>query len=296
MTIENLKKHVNFLTEVQPPRNYQNIQSLNKIAEYIHSSLSEYLPDHPYFQEFVVQGEVYKNVIGLLPGETNKRIIIGAHYDVHGSFPGADDNASAVAGLLETARLLKEKLGDKKPKYTVEFVTYSLEEQPHRGINLSINRRDGMGSYVHAKSLRDNNIPVNYMVSYEMIGYFSSLPSSQRFPAHPYFQQFNTIGDFIAIAGFSSQKAFVNQFFHQYSSKCKLRTECIAETFTDPIAGRSDHRNYYETFGYNALMITDTAEYRNPNYHRSTDTFDTLDFESLEKVINGMVEVLMDTF
>jgi Zn-dependent M28 family amino/carboxypeptidase len=296
MTTENLKKHVRFLTEIQPSRNYQNIRSLNRVAEYIHSSLSETLPDSTSYQDFEVQGDIYKNVIGILTGESEKRIIIGAHYDVHGNFPGADDNASAVAGLIETAKILKEKLKNKKNKYTIEFVAYSLEEQPHRGIDLTINGRDGMGSYVHAKSLNEKNIPVNYMVSYEMIGYFSSLPNSQRFPAHPYFQQFNTIGDFIAIAGFSSQKDFVNEFFHQYSSKCKLRTECIAETFTDPTAGRSDHRNYYETFGYNALMITDTAEYRNPNYHRSTDTFDTLDFESLEKVINGMVECLMDTF
>jgi hypothetical protein len=140
MIIPNLKNHVQFLTEVEPPRNYKNISSLDKVAEYIFKNLSKYLPEQTSYQEFLVEGEKYKNVIGVLPGELPDRIIIGAHYDVHGNYPGADDNASAVAGLLETARLLTENLGGRKPKYTIEFVAYSLEEQPHRGNNTEIGR------------------------------------------------------------------------------------------------------------------------------------------------------------
>ena len=294
MIIQNLKNHVQFITEVEPPRNYKNISSLNRVAENIFHNLSLCLPGQTSYQEFLVEGEKYKNVIGVLPGELPDRIIIGAHYDVHGNYPGADDNASAVAGLLETARLLIENLGGRKPKYTIEFVTYSLEEQPHRGNNTAIGGRDGMGSYVHAKSLYDNSIPVNYMISYEMIGFFSSKPNSQNFPNHPYFTKFSNIGDFIAIAGFSKQQKFVHDFHSKYLSKSKIRTECIAESFTDQMAGRSDHRNYFEYFGYNALMLTDTANFRNPNYHSNTDTMDTLDFESMSKVIEGMVEILVD--
>ncbi len=294
MPKENLKKHVKFLTEVQPPRNYQNLNSLNKCADYIYSEFKKYLPDQTSYQEFLVKDTTYKNVITILPGESKERIVIGAHYDVHGDTPGADDNASAVAGLLETVRLITEKLGDKKPKFTLEFVAYSLEEQPHRGSNQSIAGRDGMGSYVHAKYIKDNNIPLKYMISYEMIGYFSKKPNSQQFPNHPFFNQFNDIGVFIAIAGFSRQKSFVNKFYNLYRSKCKIRTECIAESFTDQMAGRSDHRNYYENFGFNAIMLTDTANFRNPNYHRMTDSIDTLDFESMEEVVNAMVEVLIE--
>lgn len=291
--IENLKKHVQFLTEIKPPRNFQNISSLDKSAEYIFQNLSKWIPTNTTYQEFLVEGEKYKNVLALIPGELEERIIIGAHYDVHGNTPGADDNASAVAGLLETARILVEKLENKKPKYTLEFVAYSLEEMPHRGTNPLIGGRDGMGSYVHAYSLHQKNIPVNYMISYEMIGYFSKEPNSQNFPNHPYFERMSRVGDFIAIAGFSKQRDFVLEFHKLFSANCKLRTECIAEPFTDPIAGRSDHRNYYEWFGYRAIMLTDTAEFRNQNYHRLTDTMDTLDFESLSEVIEGMVRILL---
>ena len=123
------------------------------------------------YQKWIAAGNEYTNVIGVYNGHKSKRLIVGAHYDVCGEQPGADDNASAVAGLLESARLI----GENKPDldYAIEFVAYCLEEPPFFGTT-------EMGSYVHAKSLFDNNVDVIGMICYEMIGYFSDEPNSHH--------------------------------------------------------------------------------------------------------------------
>ncbi|MBI1837030.1 MAG: M28 family peptidase, partial [Flavobacteriia bacterium] len=155
-----IKLHLNAITKTEKPRTYKNNEQLNKTADYIKSIFNQY-SDSVYFQEYTVNGQTYKNVICAFGIENEKRIIVGAHYDVCGNQEGADDNASGVVGLLELSRLLKGQ----KLKKRIDLVAYSLEEPPYF-------RTIYMGSYIHAKSLFDNKSEVYGMISLEMIGYF----------------------------------------------------------------------------------------------------------------------------
>ncbi|WP_243900290.1 M28 family peptidase [Hymenobacter defluvii] len=161
---------VQFLTELQPARNYRNLASLNQAPNYIQAALRQ-AGGQPQDQVFRVDGQKYRNVIASYGPPDAPRLVVGAHYDVCGDQPGADDNASAVAGLLETARLLHEQ----RPAlcYRLDLVAYCLEEPPYFAT-------DNMGSAVHAKSLQEAGVVVWAMICYEMIGYFSDVPGSQN--------------------------------------------------------------------------------------------------------------------
>lgn len=168
-----LYKDVEFLTTIRPFRNFQNLDSLKKVCDYIKEEFKKagFTTED---QKWIAEGNEYTNVIASYNAHKSKRLIIGAHYDVCGDQPGADDNASAVAGLLETARQIAEAKPD--IDYRIDFVAYCLEEPPFFAT-------ENMGSYVHAKSLSDNKIEVLGMICYEMIGYFSDEPNSQPYPS-----------------------------------------------------------------------------------------------------------------
>lgn len=284
---DRLYADVEFLTTIQPPRNYQNLDSLNRVAEYIYQALEKAGCEMSY-QEFQAGGESYKNVIGLVKGVSEERIIVGAHYDVYGDFPGADDNASAVAGMLETARLLHEyrQQSNKKLPYTMEFVGYNLEEPPFFA-------SAEMGSAVHAKYIYDNNIPLKLMICYEMIGYFSDEPGSQDFPDPTLASFFPDKGNFIICAGQSQDGPEVVKFAKAMQAHCDIMVYPVATPFTDDLVGLSDQRCYWD-YDYLAVMINDTAFMRNPNYHQPTDTIDTLNFEKMADVVNGTFGGMME--
>ena len=157
-----MKEDVRFLTEIRPFRNYQNIESLEKVVGYIKEQLSNINVGHAE-QRWLAEGNEYKNILCSYQPQKQKRLIMGAHYDVCGDTPGADDNGSAVSGLLETIRLISES----KPEldYGIDFVFYCLEEPPFFGT-------DKMGSYIHARSVSKNKDNIIGMICYEMIGYF----------------------------------------------------------------------------------------------------------------------------
>lgn len=169
---DRLYKDVDFLTSIKPERNFQNLKSLQRVCDYLKKEFLS-MGATPEEQTWIAEGAEYKNIIASYNSAKERRLIVGAHYDVAGNQPGADDNASAVAGLLETARLV---FADKPAlDYRIDFVAYCLEEPPFFGTDL-------MGSYVHAKSLYDSNADVIGMICYEIIGYFSDKPNSQPFP------------------------------------------------------------------------------------------------------------------
>src|SRR5262249_45198793 len=143
-----------------------HLENLDAVAAYIKNEFSQ-ITASVSEQPFRVQGKSYRNVIARFGPDSAERIIVGAHYDAAGPLPGADDNASGVAGLIELARLL----GRQAPRMRVELVAFTLEEPPYFGTT-------GMGSSVHAESLRKENIRVRAMFSLEMIGYFSDAPKS----------------------------------------------------------------------------------------------------------------------
>ncbi|MDI6739736.1 MAG: M28 family peptidase, partial [Candidatus Edwardsbacteria bacterium] len=180
-------------------RNYRNIDILDSVAAYIQSELAGAC-DTVWYQPFTVNGAEYRNVIGSLGPRDAPRIIIGSHYDVCGDQPGADDNASGVAGLLELARLLsKDTL-----KYRIDLVAYTLEEPPFF-------RSNGMGSYIHAKSRYDQKIPVKGMICLEMIGYYNDAPGSQRYPLGLLKLFYGKKGDFITVVGKFGGGAFAKR-------------------------------------------------------------------------------------
>lgn len=274
-----VKKHLVALTKTPKYRNSENVDQLDSIANYIKNDFAMY-SDSVSFQEFKVDGKVYKNVIASFGTEHKKRIIVGAHYDVFGAQDGADDNATGTTALLELARLLKgEKLN-----YRIDLVAYTLEEPPYF-------RTENMGSYIHAKYLKDKNIDVFGMVSVEMIGYFDDAPNSQNYPLGLLSLFYGNKGDFITVVKTFNAGKFANKFNKTYKESGQIKTE----TFTAPkfLQGidYSDHLNYWK-FGYSSLMLTDTSFFRNKNYHKATDTVETLDIPRMCTVIDGLFYTL----
>ncbi|TGE17615.1 M28 family peptidase [Hymenobacter elongatus] len=267
---------VEFLTAIRPARTYRHLASLDKAADYIKAEFGK-LACRVEEQPFRVDGQPYRNVIASFGPEKGERLILGAHYDVCGEQPGADDNASAVAGLLETARLLQAQ---PQLAHRIDLVAYSLEEPPFFGT-------EDMGSAVHAKSLHDQNAVVRAMLCYEMIGYFSDAPNSQRFPDERLAQLYPNTGDFIMVVGKQGQEALIERVRALMQDHASIDVQSISLPSAVGLSGLSDHRNYWR-YGYQAVMINDTSFLRNPHYHQSTDTIDTLDFVRMAEVVNGV--------
>lgn len=272
---------VRTLTGIRPFRNYRNLGSLNAIADFIRE---EFEKDGLLVREQVyeVNGHPYRNIIAETGPEGAPLLITGAHYDVHGDQPGADDNASAVAGLIEAARLVHERREGLKHRH--QFIAYTLEEQPFFSSHL-------MGSHVHAASLSESDATVVGMIGLEMIGYFSDEPGSQKLPFGFMKLLYPTAGNFIAVVGNVKSAGLVHRV-SRWMKKADIGVERLAapEGWV-PGIDMSDHRNYWK-FGFPAVMVTDTAYLRNPNYHQPTDTIDTLDFERMTEVVRGVVYAL----
>lgn len=274
-----LRKNLELITNTTRARSYQNIEVLDTIAERMKK---EFLKStgRVYFQNYRVEGRVYKNVIASFGPEDGERIIVGAHYDVCGDQEGADDNASGVAGILELASLLK----DASLNYRVDLVAYTLEEPPY------FNSRE-MGSYIHAKSLYDSNISVKGMVSIEMIGYYSDAENSQNYPVGFMKWIYGKKGNYITIV----QKSFCGKFARQFKRLSFKNNSIVTKSFRAPSffggISLSDHKNYWK-FGYSAVMVTNTAFNRNSNYHEETDTLATLNIPKMALTIDGIFRTI----
>lgn len=280
---DRLREDVEVITSVTPPRNHNNIESLNKVANHIFGEF-EKTGCELQRQYFSVNEKEYQNVICSFGVENSKRIVVGAHYDVDGNTPGADDNASAVAGLLELARLMHKN--NPKLEYRIDFVAYSLEELPHF-------RTDNMGSAVHAKSLADEGVEVELMIALEMIGYFTDEKDSQKYPSPVLKPFYPDQGNFIAIVGKFGQGDVAKKVKNTMTQNCQVDVQSLSAPKSLAGIDFSDHQNYWKQ-GFNAVMITDTSFYRNPNYHKKTDTMDTLDFEKMAQVVNGVYHVIVE--
>lgn len=274
-----IKQDLKTITKTSKSRSYLNIDILNQVAEYIYKELSKTC-DTVYYQTYLVNGNEYKNVIGSIGTKNKERIVVGAHYDVADDQEGADDNASGVVGVLELSRLLFKQ----NVNYRIDFVAFSLEEPPFF-------RSQNMGSYVHAKSLFDNNIELKGMICLEMIGYFNDNPRSQNYPLGLFKLFYGNKGDFITVV----QKPDNGKFGKQVKKLMKKEGIIKTKSFTSPAflpgVDFSDHRNYWK-FGYSAVMITNTAFFRNQNYHQTSDKLETLDIRRMALVIDEIYEIL----
>lgn len=275
-----IKEHLNKIINTEKPRNHRNIESLNYVADYIFNEFNRYA-DTVYFQPYMVGSEEYKNVICVFGKKNAKTVVIGAHYDVCGDQDGADDNASGVVGLLELAKLLKgEKL-----KYRIEMVAYTLEEPPYF-------RTENMGSYIHAKSLHENGANIYGMFCLEMIGYYDDSKKSQDYPLGIFSLFYGNRGNYITLVNKFSKGKFSRKFNKCFKHQKLIKTKKFTAPAKLPGIDFSDHLNYW-LFDYSALMITDTAFYRNKNYHETTDTIETLDLLRMSKVIDSVFHALI---
>ncbi len=263
------------IVNLEKSRNYKNIEMLNKVALYIKTELGK-VCDSVAYQCYNVNNREYKNVIASIGMENKERIIIGAHYDVFGNTDGADDNASGVAGLLELARLLsKEKLA-----YRIDFVAYTLEEPPFF-------RTKEMGSYIHAKYLYDNHIPIKGMICLETIGYFNEKPHSQDYPIKGMNLVYGNKGDFITVVQSNKNQPFSETVKNSMKQQNLIKTKSFKGSSTLSGVDFSDHMNYWK-FDFDAVMITNTAFYRNKNYHTEKDTLETLNIKKMCLVIEQL--------
>lgn len=270
-----VEAHVLSLTTELSPRDESHVENLDRVAAYIKNEFSQ-TNALVSEQSYEVRGNTYRNVIAQFGPETEELIVVGAHYDTAGPLPGADDNASGVAGLIELARLL----GRQQPQLRVELVAFTLEEPP-------CFRTSNMGSSVHARSLRAGNKRVRAMLCLEMIGYFSDAPNSQRFPAPAMSAFYPSTGNFIGVVGRLGDWSLVRQ------TKSAMRRASPLPVYSINAPGFvtgvdfSDHLNYWDA-GYRAVMITDTAFYRNRNYHTAADTAEQLDYRRIALVVEGV--------
>ncbi len=280
---KNLKDHVNFLAHGLAPRNSANLDSLNKAADYIFNYFAS-TGVKPEFQHFTADGLEYKNVRLRLKGKSENLIVIGAHYDVNGLTPGADDNASGVAGLLELARFLAPRAAELP--YSLELVAYSLEEPPYFGT-------ESMGSFIHARELVESKQTVELMISLEMIGFFSDEPGSQKYPSPLLKLFYPNKGDFIALVGNLSERKLIRKLRALFKQASSLPIQSINAPSALPGIDFSDHRNYWK-FEIPAVMLTDTAFFRNQNYHELSDRADSLDYVRMQEVVRAVRYIAMN--
>jgi hypothetical protein len=219
-------------------------------------------------QEFVSAGRTVRNIEA---GAGD--IVVGAHYDTVPGSPGADDNASGVAVLIELAAM----------KLPVRLVAFANEEPPY-------SFGPDMGSWAWAKRARDRGEPIRAMFSLEMLGYFRDTAGSQQYPAllglfYP------DRGDFIAFVGDLGARGLVRRSIGAFRKTATLPSEGVAAPSFIPGVTWSDHWSF-RRHGYPAIMITDTAFYRYPHYHRPSDTPDKLDYERMARVTLGLAAML----
>ncbi len=268
------------LAEVFFPRDEAHTENLNRTASYIRNEF-EQAQGEVLDQCYEVRRKRYCNVIARFGPDTPERIVVGAHYDAFGELPGADDNASGVAGLIELAHLL----GKSSLKTRVELVAFTLEEPPHF-------RTQNMGSANHARLLRQAGVSVRIMISLEMIGYFSDADNSQKFPLPLLSLAYPSRGDFIVVVGKLSQWSITRRVKKAMQSGTTLGVYSInAPPFMTGIDW-SDHFNYWQA-GYPAVMITDTAIYRNSNYHTENYTADTRDYQRMAMVVQAVLSAVL---
>ncbi len=276
-----IRNHLEQIVNTPEARNYQNTEVLNNVAKYIYNEFGKYA-DTVYYQTYLVGKKEYKNVVCVFGNDSEKTIVIGAHYDVCGDQDGADDNATGVVGLLELAK----KLQGQKLKHRLELVAYTLEEPPFF-------RTHNMGSYVHAKSLHDKAVDVYGMISIEMIGYFDDSKKSQDYPIGLLSLFYGSRGNYITLVNKMSKGKFSRKFNSKFKKQHLVKTKKFSAPAKLPGIDFSDHLNYW-LFDYSALMITDTGFNRNKNYHEGSDTIETLDLLRMSKVIETIYEALMD--
>ncbi len=259
------------------PRDVSNTKALDETAAYIAARLRK-LGYQPVDQPYVVDGRTYRNVSVVVGDAAAARVVVGAHYDSCEAKPAADDNASGVAVVLELARLFKEH----PAPGTLELVFWTLEEPP-------IFRTANMGSVVHATSLERSGVKVRAALSIETVGYYRSEPGTQHFPVPFMSALYSDRGNYIALVSNLGNAGLVRDLKRAMRATRTIAVHSFNAPEWIPGIDWSDHASYWQ-HGFPAVMVTDSAPNRNPNYHRDTDTPDTLSYPHMARLTEALFE------
>lgn len=251
-------------------RNERRPRAYARAAELIERALSGYAP--------LRHG---KNIVAELRGASDDVVIVGAHYDSVEGSPGADDNASGVAAMLALARAFAHA----KPARTLRFVAFANEEPPYF-------MSPRMGSWQYARACREHHDKIAAMLCLESLAYFSDAPHSQEYPA-AIAHLFPDRANFIAFASNPSSAALLQRVVAAFRARARVPCEGAALPDDVPGVAWSDQWSFWQ-FGYDAVMVTDTALFRNPNYHTPRDTAETLDYDRFALVVDGLEAVVED--
>lgn len=263
-----------------------NPESLEMAAQYIEQRFAQ-AGLTSQRQTYEVSGERYSNIIAEIRGRDrpDQIVLVGAHYDTAYTTPGANDNASGVAATLALADHFGPNQGNAKPARTLRFVAFVNEEPPYF-------HTENMGSLVYARKAKADGDDIIAMLSLETLGYYSDEPGSQKYPA-PLNSLYPNIGNFIAFIGDVGSRKLVRTSIHDWRDKVQFPSEGAALPGGIPGIGWSDHWSFWQV-GYPAVMVTDTATYRDPHYHTDSDLQENIDSDRLARVVNGLGQLIGD--
>ena len=279
-TASHLSQYVKYLSEAIGERNLLKAGTIQASTDYLQNQLKQ--AGYPVTEQtYLVQAHQVQNLEVRLPGTdaSGKTVVVGAHYDSVAGARGADDNASGAAGVLELARVLQGSVHRK----AIRLVLFVNEEPPFF-------QTESMGSLVYARQLKSEHVSVSAMISLEMLGFYSDVPGSQKYPAllglfYP------DRGNFIAFVGNPESRSLVRQSVRKFRETTKFPSEGIAAPAEWPGVGWSDHWSFWQEH-YPAIMITDTALFRYPYYHTPFDKANRVDFEKMARVVEGVRRVV----
>jgi Zn-dependent M28 family amino/carboxypeptidase len=284
-TKQRLHDHLHALTVDIGERSVSVPENLTKAAAYI-TSYYRSLGLTAHSQAYSYAQMPVDNIIAEISSRKNpKRVfLLGAHYDSVSGTVGADDNASAVAVQLEVARNLAEQAGSRRLDLAVRFVSFALEEPPVYGSR-------HMGSRVYAKIARSRNEKIDGMICLEMVGYACHEPGCQSYPFPLMFMDYPKQGNFIGIVNNFKSRGFAKRLVEQFQKNRQLPVVKLTVPFNGwilPAVRLSDHASFWDQ-GFKAVMVTDSAFFRNPHYHTATDTMDKLDYDFMAQLVESLV-------
>jgi hypothetical protein len=286
ITRSDIQSHVEVLAGRIGPRHMGAPDRLNAAARYIESTLGPAnlgykVGRHTYRIGDVECHNLVLEIISTNPERGHEIVLVGAHYDSVPTTPGADDNASGVAAGISLAQAFAKSEHER----TLRFVFFTNEEPPYF-------QTTDMGSLVYAKDCKKRGESIVAMLSLETMGYYSSAKGSQKAP--PGLDvSVPDAGNFLAVVGNLSSASIVNQFENWFAKNSTLPLAGMALPAGIAEQGWSDHWSFWQQ-GYPAVMVTDTAIFRNPHYHQPSDTPDTLDYERLTLAVKGLEGVITE--
>jgi hypothetical protein len=278
---QRLEAHLHHLSVTLGDRSLQRPGNLKAAEDYVKQNFTAmgYGPRRQAFRHR--EAEVANVIAG--DEDPGGYYILGAHFDTVAGTPGADDNASGIAVLLEVARLARN-LTPPKPW---AFIGFTLEEPPAFST-------PAMGSRVYARRARRQGARILGMLCLEMVGYYSQAPDSQSLPLPLKLMGYPTTGNFIGLVSDRGSRPLMGRLEAAITGGGRLP----AVTLAVPLGGQilpevrlSDHASFWDE-GYPAVMLTDTAFMRNPNYHGPGDVMDCLDLTAMTELTLALVNFI----